>query len=107
MRTGKMLIYDLSYNFDSGSGGTNVTNTWAALVTSFGANLNRLKIYNSSGIQLELGIGPAGSESHLCYVPPDGGEIDVILNIGMRLSIRAKNSGDVANTGDLIIHGYR
>lgn len=77
---------------------------WVQLSAALNAHTGWMELFESSGNAMELGQGPAGSESRICLVPPGGFTVPqaLILSQNMRLSIRALTG--TASTGQLLIN---
>lgn len=86
---------------------TNVTTgAWVELDSALNQSCNVIEIFDSSGNTMELGIGPAGSESSIpMYIVPGGnGRIRYRLDKGARLAVKAVNA--TSNSGELVLNLY-
>lgn len=103
MRGSGVVVQTL--RFVHGTDGTVGTTTWVQLDDSLNSNVMIIDIFDSSGQVLELGQGPAGSETRVCFVFPGGnGRIPLILDQGQRLTVRAVDG--VAASGQLCMNLY-
>jgi hypothetical protein len=80
------------------------TGAWTELDAALDATTGWIELFDSSGQTMELGQGPAGSETRICLVPPGGFAVPraLLLPQGMRLSIRAVSAD--ATSGELVIN---
>lgn len=87
------------------SGATVTTGAWTELITATAAEINELRIFDSSGRTLELGTGAAASETRKLIIPPGGFDSPVGLRItvGTRISVRAISAD--ATSGELTLTG--
>jgi hypothetical protein len=70
----------------------NVTDAaWVQIVVSLAADIVAMNVFDSSGQDMILGYGPAGSEVTKLQIPPGGFDSpqDCVLPAGMRLAIKA------------------
>jgi hypothetical protein len=65
------------------------TSAYVQVVASTSAAVTRVSIFDSSGETLILATGAAASEVIKLYVPPGGGEYDLAIPSGTRVSIKA------------------
>lgn len=81
------------------------TGAWVELITSTLFAITRLYVFDSCGQTLELGTGPAASESRVAIIPPGG--LDAALELAIapatRLSVRAISAN--CTVGELDITG--
>jgi hypothetical protein len=87
---------------------TNVTTTaYTQLVASTASNISRMHIYDSSGQDLVLAVGSAGSEVDQIQIPQGGwnAPIDLFIPAGSRLSVKAMSA--TATSGLLLITGLK
>jgi hypothetical protein len=92
-----------------GTGTAAVTTAWRVVATACRTDSKSVEIFDSSGCELLLGIGPAGSEVDLIQVFPGGnGHIPLLLNQNMRLSVRvaANSTPTSAATGVFVMNLY-
>lgn len=77
---------------------------WVQLSPALNGHTNWIEFFEDSGNPLELGQGPAGSETRICIIPPGGFATAqaLVLSKDMRLSVRAL-SGSVV-TGQILIN---
>lgn len=81
------------------------TAAFVELEPSLPKNVRRLEIFDSSGETLELAYGPSGSETMALQIVPGGNEYrDCLLNMGMRISIKALSND--ASVGELTINAF-
>jgi len=79
------------------------TGAWVELVSSLGAEVNLLDIFDSSGQTMELGVGAAASEARVAIIYPGGnGQLPLQIASGSRVSIRAVSND--ADAGELNIN---
>lgn len=79
------------------------TSAWFELISSTAGTIKKIKVDDTSGQVLELGVGAAGSEVHLCFIPRGGIDsgLEVVIQQGARVCVRAVSG--VANSGELIM----
>lgn len=77
---------------------------WVELSAALNGHTAWMEIFESSGNAMELGQGPAGSETRITLIPPGGFVVPqaLVLPKSMRLSIRALTG--TASTGQLLIN---
>lgn len=80
---------------------TNVTTgAWVQLVASTASITNAIDLFDSSGQTLELGTGPAASETRLILIYPGGnGPQPIKIPASTRISIRAVSG--TSSTGEI------
>lgn len=86
------------------SASTVTSAAWVQLSPALSAHTNWIEFFEDSGNAMELGQGPAGSESRICLIPPGGFATAqaLVLPQNMRLSVRAL-SGSVVS-GQILIN---
>lgn len=85
---------------------TNVTTSaYVQLVASTSMDINRLHIFDSSGQDLVLAVGPAASEVDQIQIFPGGIDADLFIPAGSRISVKAVSA--TANAGILAITGLK
>ncbi len=93
------------FNYDSDSGGTNVTSaTWVQIIADSGATkVLQLNIFDSSGQSLYLGMGAAASEVTKMIICPGGqGQVSLQIPAHTRVSLKAVNTS--ATVGVLVLN---
>ena len=79
------------------------TGAWLELDDSLDGDSNHIDVFNSTGEELRLAIGPAGSEQEVARIFTSGLDHQpLLLNEKMRLSVRAVSAN--ATTGELIMN---
>jgi hypothetical protein len=83
---------------------SNITDAaWSEIVAVTAGKIRKLHIFDSSGEQVRLALGPAGTEGEIWRIEPGGpGAVELTIAAGSRLSIRAA-SGTISD-GDLVIN---
>lgn len=85
---------------------TNITNsTYLQLVASTTQTTTKIQIVEDIGEYMALYIGSSGNEAILCALPLGGGEVEVSVPSGTRLSIKSLNNN--ITTGKIIFNLLR
>jgi hypothetical protein len=80
------------------------TSAYVEIIPSTVADIEFLKIFDSSGRILILARGPAGSEQDVMYITPGGDDLPYFIDPGTRLSIKALDGN--ATTGYFILNTF-
>lgn len=79
------------------------TGAYVELDSALDSDSSYAEIFDSSGETLLIAVGAAGSEDDQFYIMPGGnGRIPLLLNEGMRLSVKAVSAN--TSTGELVIN---
>lgn len=97
---GRVKANDPVYNNYASTSVT--TAAYVQLIASTSGVTNRISIFDSSGQPMILATGAAASEVNQLYVPPGGGEFDLAIPAGTRISIKALVA--TASSGFLLIN---
>jgi hypothetical protein len=82
---------------------TNVTTAaYVQLIASTTAECDHISIFDSSGEGMIIAVGAAAAEVDQLFVGPGGGEYDLLIPAGSRVSIKAKTA--TANSGYLMMN---
>lgn len=102
----KSTGYDAAQIIRNAYGTTPVTTAaYVQLVASTANDINKLHIFDSSGQDLVLAVGPAASEVDQIQIFPGGIEAELFIPAGSRISVKAVSA--TANAGILAITGLR
>ena len=78
------------------------TAAYVQLVASSTATVNMVHVFDSSGQAMILAVGGAGSEVDQLYVPPGGGDFNLSIPAGSRVSIKALTAN--ATSGYILVN---
>lgn len=98
--------FDKSAIIRNAYGSTPVTTgAYVQLVASTATDINKLHIFDSSGQDLVLAVGPAASEVDQIQIFPGGIEVALFIPAGSRISVKAVSAN--ATAGILAITGLK
>jgi hypothetical protein len=78
------------------------TGAYVELVASLTATAQKVHIFDSSGQTLILGVGAAGAENPIFYIPPGGIDISVNILATSRIAIKALSAN--ATVGEIVLN---
>lgn len=85
---------EITYRQDLSS--SPISTTYVEIIASTSAAVNLIDVFWPSGVPLWIGVGSAGLEDVLVYVPPGGGRFPVLALNGSRIAVRAE-TGSVSS----------